>query len=355
MTRVATLRSQLGACVHELPIALWGLRPTGSRSAWLAVRNRAERLVPGPGVPGLRCDWRWTSSLHVNRVFPRVGRALLRRGLRHWPIGLDERPGESAAPEVTFIIGHRGPTREAQLRLTLASIAAQRDAAIECVVVEQSNEAELRGTLPSWVRYEHTPLPHADMPYNRSWALNVGARLARGDLLVLHDGDMLAPRDYAAELLRQAAAGYEVLNLKRFIFYLGPDASCALAGAGLPALEAPAEDVVQNLEAGGSLAVTARAFAELGGFDEAFVGWGGEDNDFWERAQTRTVYPWGYLPLLHLWHAPQPGKGAGLQAAAVARHHALAERPVRDRIAELRARLRGRVSGPTPPHRPDGV
>ncbi len=65
---------------------------------------------------------------------------------------------------------------------------------------------------------------------------------------------------------------------------------------------------MQNAEAGGSIALSRDAFHAIGGYDESFVGWGGEDNEFWERAQTRRVWPYGYLPFVHLWHAPQPEK-----------------------------------------------
>lgn len=342
----------MGAATRDLPLALWGLRPFGPRDSWLCIRNRGERLEPGPGVPGMRCDWQWTSNLHVSGVFPWVGRALLRRALRDWPIGLGEALPDLSAPRVTFIIGHRGLEREAHLRLVLASIAAQRDAAVECIVVEQSCEPELRNRLPPSVRYEHSPLPHRDMPYNRSWALNVGARVARGELLVLHDNDMMVPKDYARELLRHASAGFEVLNLKRFVFYLSSSATAKALAAGRLSVERQRLEVVQNLEAGGSVAVTARAFEALGGFDEGFVGWGGEDNEFWERAQTKRVYPWGYLPLVHLWHAPQAGKAAGLQAPGVARHRMVSGRPVDERVEALRARRSGRSDGPCPPYRP---
>ena len=348
-----TWRTWLGVAANELPIALWALRP--SSGAWLGVRNRADRLRAGPGVPGLRCDWLWTSSLLVNRAFPAIGRALLRRALKEWPIELRPEPAADGKPDITFVIGHRGREREPHLRLVLASIAAQREAAVECVVVEQSHRPELEGRLPRWVRYEHTPVPGPDTPYNRSWALNVGARLARGDLLVLHDNDMLVPRDYAREMLRQASVGYHVLNLKRLVFYLGQDDSAGVLGVGrLTLAERPAE-ITQNLEAGGSVAVTAATFEALGGFDEAFVGWGGEDNEFWERAQTRRVYPWGYLPLVHLWHSPQPGKGSGLDAPAVARYYALRDRPVEERIAGLRGRPAGRREGPWSPQEPGTV
>jgi hypothetical protein len=79
--------------------------------------------------------------------------------------------------------------------------------------------------------------------------------------------------------------------------------------------------------------------------DESFVGWGGEDNEFWERAQTLRVWPYGYLPLLHLWHEAQPGtQQAGNETAG--HYQALAKLPAQARIEKLRAISSGEVGGP---------
>ena len=56
------------------------------------------------------------------------------------------------------------------------------------------------------------------------------------------------------------------------------------------------------------VAVAREAYLRIGGHDEAFLGWGGEDNEFYDRCRLLRFHPWGYLPFLHLWHAPQPGK-----------------------------------------------
>jgi len=347
LKRRPALRTLLGAAVHELPLALWALR-RGHRNSWVHTRNRREQLLEAPGQPGVRCQWQWTSNLHVAQVFPLVGLWLMRRALQDWPIALsDAREPVAEAPSVSFVIGHRGRDRFPLLIATLGTIAAQRGEPCECIVVEQSVEPESRGLLPAWVRYIHTPPPHVAMPYNRSWALNVGAAAARGRLLVLHDNDLLVPCDYAAQLWRHLREGYEVLNLKRFIFYLGEAPSARWGQERSPILDVPPLEIVQNLEAGASVAISAEVFQALGGFDEAFVGWGGEDNEFWERAATRKVYPYGYLPFVHLWHAAQPGKYSGRDAPAIERYYALSDRPVRQRIEDLQSRPRGRVEEPS--------
>jgi glycosyltransferase involved in cell wall biosynthesis len=308
-----SVRKRAGALIHDLPRYLWGMRARGpipvTRAPWLSIRNRGERLITGPERKGVLCQWQWTSDLHITRVFPSLGLRLMRRALRDWPITTTPHSITGGSPpDVSFIIGHKGVDRLPLLLTTLASIADQRDCSVECVVVEQSISPEIQRFLPLWVKYVHTPLPDPTMPYCRAWALNVGARAARGRLLVLHDNDMLVPHGYGAELTTTGNSGYEVINLKRFIFYLSRDHSEGVVNGTLSLGARPPENVMQNAEAGGTLAITRAAYFEIGAFDESFIGWGGEDTEFWERAQTRRVWYHGYLPFIHLWHAPQAGK-----------------------------------------------
>jgi predicted glycosyltransferase involved in capsule biosynthesis len=261
----------------------------------------------------------------------------MQRTLRDWPIVLNAgRASELDQPvQVSFIIGHRGRARVPHLLATLRSIAAQRNVTFECVVVEQSNEPEVENLMPPWVRYVHTPLRWADMPYSRSWAFNVGADLAHGNLLILHDNDMLVPQDYASQMLARRKEGHEVINVKRFVFYLAKEHSEKIMISEAVLLDNVPESVVQNLEAGGSFGISRDAYLAIGGFDESFVGWGGEDNEFWERAQTRKVWPHGYLPVLHLWHENHPHKVLGEDAPAKRKYWELSSIPAGERIRNL--------------------
>jgi GT2 family glycosyltransferase len=302
------------------------------------MRNRNERLIAGKTGLGAQCDWQWTSDLYISKVYPALGRRLMKRALRDWPIKLLAEPVRQVNDvEVTFIIGHRGKERLPHLLATLRSIAAQRKADFECIVVEQSLSEEVKARLPQWVRYVHTPLPDPGLPYCRSWAFNVGARKARGKILVLHDNDLLVPQDYASEIAAHYKEGYEVINLKRFIFYAGESLSKRLFYAQESIMGEPPETIMQNALGGGSLAVAHEAYFALGGFDESFIGWGGEDNEFWERAQTLSVWPFGYLPFVHLWHPDQTGKFSQerFTAKLFERRSAI---PANQRIRELTTR-----------------
>ena len=316
-------------------------------TSYLTLCNRYERLIAAPEGSGYRCNWQYTSILHAPKHLPVLGLKLLRRALADHPVRRREHPEKSSqAPQISFIIGHRGLDRFPHLLATLESIAGQQGVDLECLVIEQDTQAYLPGLLPAWVRYTHTPPPDSGMPYCRAWAFNVGVREARGGMLVLHDNDMLVPADYAASILRHGHQGYEVINLKRFIFFLGQAHSRgSCTGSDELMAQAP-ESIMQNAEGGGSIAITRQGYERIGGFDEAFVGWGGEDNEFWERAQTLKTWPYGYLPLVHLWHPAQPGKER-VDNPTLQRHQDLSRIPAQTRIGRLRNSPTGLLSGPT--------
>ena len=313
-----SVRHRLGALVYDWPRFL---RHIGGD--WTLIRNRNESIVSdGRGV---RCDWIYSSELHIAKVYPIAARMLMRRVFRDWPIALRDQPvSVSNTPEVSFLIGHRGTSRLPNLLATLSSIAGQSGIGIECIVVEQSAAREIEHELPSWVRYLHTPVA-PDFDYCRSATFNVASRIARGSILIAHDNDMLVPERYAAEIADRVREGAQSVDPKRFIFYLDRR-------------ERHIEQVVQNLK-GGSIAVTKDAYAAIGGFDEDFVGWGGEDLEFWERARVHgNVYEYGWLPLLHKWHAPQQGKLDPAAAPAQQRYHTLKDVPPAEPISRQRER-----------------
>jgi len=276
-------------------------------------RNRGERILPNPDGLGFDCDWRWTSDLTLANVFPGLGSRLLAAALSKWPVELTSATGSSRAgePDVSFVVGHRGMERLPLLLSTLASLRAQEGCRTEVLVVEQAEVPLLEGRLPADVRWIHQRPPKTEMPYSRSWAFNTGVRATRGRFVVLHDNDVIAPRHYAAEVLRLGTAGFEAMRLQRFVFYLDRNSTSRVTAheevgrLGTDGLRP--ELVRQNCE-GHTIAVSREAYLRIGGHDEAFLGWGGEDNEFYDRCRQLRFHPWGYLPFLHLWHVPQPGK-----------------------------------------------
>jgi hypothetical protein len=344
ISNTVPFRSLLGVLVKDLrryAPALWR-----SNEQYLTVCNRNEVLQAAPDGSGYRCEWEWTSDLHAPRVIPRLGARLMRLALRHHPICLNSSPANrNSRPQVSFIIGHRGDPGLPHLLRTLQSIAGQNDVGVECIVVEQDMDPRVRDHLPAWVRHLHSPPPTSNMPFCRSWAFNVGIRHARGDVIVLHDNDLLVPADYASRCLNRMRAGFDVVNLKRFGFYLSEAHTREIFADRSTLTSHPPETIMQNALGGGSIAIAREAFLRIGCMDEGFIGWGGEDNEFWDRAQTLNVWPFGSLPYVHLWHPDQTGK-YDTRNPTLSRLHMLSTIPVRHRIDRLLATPSGAATGP---------
>ena len=209
---------------------------------------------------------------------------------------------------------------------------------MEVVVVEQSDQREFEHALPAEVRYVHTPLPHPDTPFNRSWALNVGVRAARGGCVILHDGDMLVPSAFAASVRDTLRRGFDALRLARFLFYLNELESHAVQDdRRLDGVRA-VDWIWQNNRT--PIALTRQAYLEIGGHDEAFHGWGGEDNEFLERVKTLRLAQGSFLPIVHLWHCAAPNRSGDRNIGLLEQRLAI---PTRDRITELAGRPFGQL------------
>lgn len=310
------VRGAAGSLLFDKPFLAWPLwRPTGQDGVvdWARFHNRSERLLAGPDGRGWDCDWPWTSDLTIGAVFPRAARGLLRAALRDWPVRpASPPPGDGGdSPDITFVIGHRGRARVAALLATLASLSGQEGCASEIVVVEQGSELVLEDVLPSRIRLVRQPTRDSATPFSRSWAFNRGALEARGRLLVFHDGDVLAPAGYGLELMRLVERGFEAMRLQRFVFYLDKASTERFVrdgSAGPDGLGTLQPELVRQNCQGHTMAIAREAYYRIGGHDEGFLGWGGEDVEFYDRCRLLRSYPWGYLPFVHLWHPPQPGK-----------------------------------------------
>ncbi|MBK1645080.1 hypothetical protein CKO25_10530 [Thiocapsa imhoffii] len=325
-------RRILGAALLDVPRLLGQL---AKESGWVRASNRIEKLTPDPDGPGYRCDFQWGSSLHACRVFPWLGTLMLRRAFGQWPVHFaDDEVAVSPEPALTFIIPFRGTERLPQLRAVVRSILAQEGVQLECIVIEQSNQSQAREHLPAAVRYIHLPHPDGDPGWRKSWAFNVAAGQARAPVLVCHDGDILVPTGYGQALIETLAHGFDSVHIQRFLFYLNAGDTERVLGGGR--LDACCPDEVRHNWVGGTLAIRRDAYFGIGGFDERFVDWGGEDNEFFDRCLTLRHCRYGYVPFVHLWHRPQENRlGSGRERALDLMRQRLAV-PTKDRIVELR-------------------
>ncbi len=239
-------------------------------------------------------------------AFPFLARRLLRNVLAEWPIDLHTPPRFSSGPDVSVIIPFRGRSRLPLLEAVVRSVGTQLNAAVECIVVEQSPEREVF-SLPGNPTLLHVKGTNGDRRWNKCLAFNEGSRVARGKVLVLQDADIPLPVGYCADVLRQLdETSLDVCFPQRFLFYLTEQTTADVLSTG-QWCSFGVERVNQNF-VGGTAAITADAFRRFGGFDTRFTGWTGEDREFFDRSLILKGCWHGRIPFVHLWHKPAPGR-----------------------------------------------
>lgn len=200
--------------------------------------------------------------------------------------------------------------QQEELALTLAGLERQRfpRGLFEVVVVDDGSEPPLAP--PSETTLELRVVRQERRGFGLARARNAGARAAAHDILVFLDGDMIPE----AEMLAAHARWHETvsdaltLGFRRYVSVRGIGAgevrnrrgSLEELFRGRPSdphwieghlartdeLTAPREDLFRVIT-GANFAVGRAFFEEVGGFDESFARWGGEDTEFAYRAQVR--------------------------------------------------------------------
>lgn len=323
-----TLKQKLGCWWHERWRLEWVLRAPGmARRAgleWLDLRNRHERLARSSDGRGRICLWSDSSLLTVCRIFPRTGARLL----RHVWSTANELP---AAP-LSIILPVRGSERAPVVAFVMEMVRRQIGSDSEILLCEHDAAPHYAHFATTGIRHVFVPAV-TDEPFNKSKAMNAGARAARQPTLVLLDADGVLSPTFLARAMDCLARGWEAVRPLRFLFLLDEPTSHQFVHTGRVDGVQQVAAVQQNTP--GMVTVIRRdSYAALGGHDERFAGWGGEDIEFLDRLQTRKLYPGSFLPAIHLWHPPAPQKASGH------RNHELMLRIMAEPAAERVARAR---------------
>ncbi|WP_019435819.1 glycosyltransferase [Streptomyces sp. AA0539] len=146
--------------------------------------------------------------------------------------------------------------------------------------------------------------------FNKSWAVNAGVVHSPGqsDVICILDADALVDRDFVARnvaRLRRPGTGGHLPY--RDMQCLDPAAtSAAIRQRVVRGVADVDAEVLRAFSVrrpvGCCLWVRASAFHAVGGMDERFEGWGGEDNDFAYRFDIFNALDSYHDPLLHMYH-----------------------------------------------------
>jgi GT2 family glycosyltransferase len=190
---------------------------------------------------------------------------------------------EVPLPSVGVVVTHY--EQPAQLARTLAGLAAQTHRPVDVVVADDGSAQP--PAVPAGVRL----VRQEDRGFRAAAARNLGAAAVGGDVLVFLDADTTPEPDLLARLVSRPAACPDVLAVgRRRHADLSGDGHELPEPAWLREAYAASRDL---LDADGRsfrfvlsavLACRRELFTDLGGFDERFVGYGGEDWDLAYRA-----------------------------------------------------------------------
>jgi hypothetical protein len=182
-------------------------------------------------------------------------------------------------------------------------IKCLRDQTIDCyiIIVEQDkipvHQCELEPLVDSYL------FIYSSLMFNKSWAFNCGAMIAPDDLILFHDCDLLTPKHYVKESIKVLGTKDIALPWAK-ILYLDEESSKKYPDCHLKATST----LTTNQAVGGSLLVKKNFYLRIGGMDERFFGWGGEDNAFYAKAtklgRVNRTSPVTGITLLHHYHKP---------------------------------------------------
>lgn len=147
-------------------------------------------------------------------------------------------------------------------------------------------------------------------PFNKARAINKGVARAGGIVLVVIDADIIITPDQLAKGL----AGDWVVPFNR-CFNLTQESSKRWLDDGPCFEDFETEKVRQNfVRAGGIWVINRWVFDLVGGCDERYEGWGGEDDSFC-RAVNTLYKPLVMVPgdVYHLWHPESPNRKGFMQ------------------------------------------
>ena len=179
---------------------------------------------------------------------------------------------------------------------------------IDVVVVEQDAVPRLDGSLEygaGVARFAYNP-----GPFNKSWGLNLAMGFARHSLLAVGDADVIAAQTFAAAVDRCRTV--PAVKPYRNIVDLTPEETLRVRAGEWGLLPSRSAQTLPNREgqgeyvvfAGGLFLIQREWLLRLGGFDERFRGWGGEDDAMTQKLRRAGVEAAQIdgPPALHLWH-----------------------------------------------------
>ena len=175
----------------------------------------------------------------------------------------------------TYVIGYRhSPDRLNTLKRVIDCLVGF--GGVQIIIVEQDIHSKLDTLTLKGIKHIFTK---SNMPYNRSWAFNVGLKYAKSKVVCFGDSDLIMePNDFinGLKLLEQ----YDMVSPYHSVVDLTPQES-NIPLEQIVRINRPGRGETDNQKiniCGGIALFRKDAITKIGGWSEDFIGWGGEDD-----------------------------------------------------------------------------
>jgi glycosyltransferase involved in cell wall biosynthesis len=203
-------------------------------------------------------------------------------------------------PKITYVIAYQHkPDRLLNLRRVLEWLAPFQG--MEIIVVEQDKYSKISELN---LRVKHIFLK-TDKPFNKSWAFNVATSYVTTPIVIFGDSDLIMhPQGFINAV--QALDNYDAVNPYNSVIDLDPNESMMDINSILQINRIgrgeAADDIQKVPLCGGIIMFKKDKLMEIGGWNQAFYGWGAED-DF-QSLKVKTYLNHITLPnrCYHLYH-----------------------------------------------------
>jgi len=214
-------------------------------------------------------------------------------------------------PSLTIVFGYRDRDLH-RVERSLASLGEQSFRDFEAIFVDYGSQSPAARAAAERVgRFDFARYLYSDtrgQPWNRSRALNIGARHGSGEYLLTTDVDMIFPPDFLEVVSRERAPGRVLYCFPHYL----PEGfeDWHRLDEWRPRLEPGGRH-----NKGGCQCLAMEVFRRLRGFDEKFRYWGAEDHDLHDRLLAEGLEErWlnDETTIYHQWHPPVNWRTPGL-------------------------------------------
>lgn len=212
-------------------------------------------------------------------------------------------------PAITYIIPYKhSPDRLNNLRKVISWALGFNN--IEVILVEQDNTPKVNH-IDFGCKYYF--IENKELPFNKSWAFNVGLKYANSNIIAFGDSDLLMhPQkfiDAVNEITKEGSdidmvspySRLKVIDLNQTELNMSFDEMENIERAG----RGEQENDIRKVPLCGGICIFRRdAIYKLGGWSEDFIGWGGEDDFQSDKVERFLKFMEMPSKVYHLFHFP---------------------------------------------------